>query len=94
MPVCARCAGLYLAGALGALAAWRGAPGAPSRTRALLATAAIPTILTLVLELSGAAAPGNVARSLSALPLGAAAGWVFVRLLREEELPDTCAMIS
>jgi uncharacterized membrane protein len=83
-PVCARCAGLYFSGAAGALAAWVGRRRVPKRTRALLVAAAVPTAVTVALELGGLAHPSNVVRALSALPLGAAAGWVFVRLLRTE----------
>jgi uncharacterized membrane protein len=86
-PVCARCTGLYVSGAAGALAAWIGwrrRIPAPRRTRALLAAAALPTVLTVSLELVGLAHPSNPIRALSALPLGAAAGWVFVRSLRAE----------
>lgn len=95
LPVCARCAGLYVAGAAGALAAWLAIPRTPGRkTRALLAAAAVPTALTLAVEWSGAAAPSNAARAIAAAPLGFAAGWLFVRLLRAEEAPTTCAIIS
>jgi uncharacterized membrane protein len=86
-PVCARCTGLYASGAAGALAAWVGARrriAAPARSRAVLVIAAVPTALTVGLELSGLAHFSNAMRALSALPLGAAAGWVFVRSLRAE----------
>jgi uncharacterized membrane protein len=84
VPVCARCTGLYVAGALGALAGWLGASAAPRRTRALIAVASVPTALTLAVEWSGLAAPGNLMRAGAALPLGAAAAWLFVRMLRAE----------
>jgi uncharacterized membrane protein len=87
LPVCARCTGLYVSGAAGALAAWFGSRrrlAAPRRTRAVLLAAALPTVLTVGLELLGLAHPSNTIRALSALPLGAAAGWVFVRSLRAE----------
>jgi uncharacterized membrane protein len=86
LPVCARCAGLYVSGSFGALAAWSGArrPRMPRRTRQLLLLAAIPTAVTFAAELTGLAHPSNAARALAALPLGAAAGWVFVRSLRAE----------
>jgi uncharacterized membrane protein len=89
MPVCARCAGLYASGALGAAAAWASArrrlalPGAGG-TRLLLATAAAPTVATVALEWLGLVQPPNAARAIAALPLGAAAGWIFVRLLLAE----------
>jgi uncharacterized membrane protein len=94
MPVCARCTGLYVAGALGALAAWLGKARVPSRTRLLFATVAAPTAITFTLEWLGMLQPGNAVRAAAALPLGACAGWLFVRLLRVEEQPSTCAIIS
>jgi uncharacterized membrane protein len=88
LPVCARCLGLYLSGAAGALAAWpwRRRAVATRHARALFALAAIPTALTLGVEFLGIAYPSNTTRAVSALPLGAAAGWVFVLSLRAE--PD------
>ena len=94
LPVCGRCTGLYVAGALGALAGWFGAARAPERTRRLIVVAALPTAITLAIEWSGVANPGNVLRATSALPLGAAAGWLFVRMLRVEEQPRTCVIIT
>jgi uncharacterized membrane protein len=87
-PVCARCTGLYWSGAAGAVAAWIGwrrRPRAPLRTRAVLMAAAVPTAVTVALEVASLAHPSNVMRALAALPLGAAAGWVFVRSLRAED---------
>jgi uncharacterized membrane protein len=96
-PVCARCAGFYLSGAAGALAAWLGSrrPRAPRRTRIVLALAAVPTALTVALELVGLAHPSSVGRAVSALPLGATAAWVFVRSLRAEaEEPSRAASFA
>ena len=50
--------------------------------------------MTLAIEWTGAANPGNAVRATAALPLGAVAGWLFVRLLRVEEPPGTCAIIT
>ena len=94
LAVCGRCTGLYLAGAIGALAAWPGRARVPARTRRLLLLAAVPTAATFAIEWSGAGNPGNVLRAAAALPLGAVAGWLFVRLLRVEEPPGTCAIIT
>jgi len=94
LAVCGRCTGLYLAGAVGALAAWLGRARVPARTRRLLVLAAVPTALTFAVEWSGAANPGTVLRAAAALPLGAVSGWLFVRLLRAEEQPATCAIIT
>ncbi len=87
LPVCARCLGLYASGAAAALLAsgrWRRRVTAPRAARTTLALAAFPTALTVALEVAGLAAPSNLLRATSALPLGAAAGWIFVRLLRAE----------
>jgi uncharacterized membrane protein len=86
LPVCGRCSGLYFSGAFGALLAWAASkqPRSVSWTRRLLLWAAVPTALSLVLELSGLAHPSNLGRALCALPLGAAAGWIFVQSLRTE----------
>ena len=82
LPVCARCFGLYLSGALGAVAAWWSAPRPMLNTRLLLALAAAPTAATWALESAGLAGFSNLTRAAAALPLGAAAGWVFVQMLR------------
>ena len=86
LPVCARCSGLYVAGAAGALAGFlvaRRVQGGSRAVRLALGLAAVPTAVTLVLEWSGAALPSNAVRAAAALPLGAAAGLIFVRLLVE-----------
>jgi uncharacterized membrane protein len=93
-PVCARCTGLYLSGTLAALLAWLGSARMPRRTRHVIVLAAVPTLVTLAAEWSGASAVSNIARAIAALPLGAAAGWLFVRMLRAEAAPSTCAMIA
>jgi len=83
LPVCARCFGLYASAALGALAAWctkRRLDAAACR--AVLAIAAVPTAATWGLEVAGVAAFDNGSRAVAALPLGLAAGWVVVQLVR------------
>jgi uncharacterized membrane protein len=86
LPVCARCTGLYMSGAAGALVAWAGwqRPAVPRGTRTILIVLAMPTALTFAAELVGLAHPSNTVRAVAALPLGAAAGWIFVRSLRAE----------
>jgi uncharacterized membrane protein len=86
-PVCARCTGLYVAGALGALLAWAAGVAMPKHARLLLAAASAPTVATLILEWSGLTGSTNMARFTAALPAGAAAGWVIVRMLRAEAQP-------
>jgi uncharacterized membrane protein len=86
LPVCARCAGLYWSAAAGALAGWLARPKEmPARTlRLVLGLAAIPTAMTVAVEFLGLAYPSNLARAISALPLGAAGAWLFVSMLRAE----------
>jgi uncharacterized membrane protein len=82
LPVCARCFGLYFSGALGAVAVWLSARRPRPHARLLLALAALPTGVTWALESAGLAGFSNLTRAAAALPLGAAAGWVFVQMLR------------
>jgi len=91
-PVCARCAGLYASapfGAFIAVIARRRRALAPVvarhddshvlRSRTLAAVAAAPTILTLLIEWSGLAQPGNLVRAVAAVPLGAALAFLLVQ---------------
>jgi uncharacterized membrane protein len=88
LPVCARCFGLYLSGATGAVVAWFTVPRDLPRARLAVAVAAVPTGLTWALEAAGVAGFSNVSRGLAALPLGAACGWVFVQMLRYDAESD------
>jgi uncharacterized membrane protein len=90
-PVCARCFGLYAAGALGALLGWSSVGGKRDRShdRNLLILCAAPTAVTFGLEFVGIAYPSSAVRAIAAVPLGIASGWVFVRGLREEAGPPT-----
>ena len=82
LPVCGRCLGLYVSGACGAVVAWLASrPNGIRNARLPLAIAAVPTALTVSLEFIG---PTNLVRALSALPLGAAAAWIFVSSLRAD----------
>jgi uncharacterized membrane protein len=87
-PVCGRCTGLYLSGTAGAMLAWilSRRPRAPRRTRAAIILAAIPTTLSVSLEQIGLLYSSNTLRAISAVPLGAAAGWIFIQSLRAEAL--------
>lgn len=86
MPVCARCTGLYVSGAAGALLAWgiraRRLPARTPHMRTILLLAALPTAATFTLEVLEGMAVSNAARAAGAMPLGVAAGWFFVRMLR------------
>jgi uncharacterized membrane protein len=70
-PVCGRCSGLYLAAPLGALAAVVGWRRRPQSAVLFLALAVAPTAVSLAVEWLNVAPVGNVARMISALPLGA-----------------------
>lgn len=80
-PVCARCTGLYVSGALG-LIAWitikttRRRPIAidPRVALRLLAFAALPTALSLAAGVAGLWDGSDVTRALLAMPLGGSAG--------------------
>jgi uncharacterized membrane protein len=78
--VCARCTGLYLSAlSAGLLALTIGAAAmTASRARAWLGVAALPTVITVGLELGGLAHPSNLTRMLSALPLGAVSAWLVI----------------
>jgi uncharacterized membrane protein len=91
MPVCARCFGLYAAGAAGVLIAWaiRGA-WPRDRVRAVLAVAVVPIALSVALEWAGTIATSNLFRMLTGLPLGLAAGLVAIAVLRQS--PGSRAM--
>jgi hypothetical protein len=86
MPVCARCLALYVSGAFGATLGWLPLRrrAAAHRDRWWLLVCALPTGGTWALEAAGLVAFSNGARAIAAVPLGVAAGWIFVRRLREE----------
>jgi uncharacterized membrane protein len=86
LPVCARCFGLYAAGAAGlVLASIRRARISAASTRAALALAAVPIASTVALEWTGAIATSNLVRFLTGLPLGFVAGAVVAWLLDADE---------
>jgi uncharacterized membrane protein len=88
LPVCARCFGLYVSGAIGLTFASRRRRllSAPA-VRALLALAALPIAATVVLEWLGAIQTSNSLRMITGLPLGFAAGVVIVRSLSGRHHP-------
>ena len=97
LPVCGRCSGLYLSGALGAMLGWLASrqPRSGAWTRRLLLLAALPTALSVALEFAGLVHPSNLVRAACAVPLGAAAGWIFVQsLLADATVPDHVAAVA
>ena len=84
MPVCARCTGLYVSGALGACAALMGSQTQVRGVRWWLAIAAAPTVLSVAGEWAGLVHPSDIARALLGFPLGAMCGWWIVRALRSQ----------
>ena len=79
MPVCARCAGLYAGGALGALAAaaWIAASASPrrvplGRARAAAIACGLPTLAAWAGEHLGGLPVPALARAALAIPLGGA----------------------
>jgi len=94
LAVCARCTGLYLSGALGALLGWAGGARLPRRSRRMLALAAMPTAASLAVEWLGMNGLSNLVRALAALSLGGATAWLFVRMLRSEARAGTYVMIA
>ncbi len=88
MPVCARCSALYLSAAVGVCAAWSTRRRKAEVPRAPLVLAALPTAATFALEAAGVMSFSNVWRAMSALPLGAFAGWLFVSMLRYDSRLD------
>ena len=82
LPVCARCFGLYLSGAVVLTFASRNRRSLSARAaRTLLALAALPIATTVALEWLGTIQTSNVQRMLTGLPLGCAAGVMIVRSL-------------
>jgi uncharacterized membrane protein len=82
LPVCARCTGLYLSGAIG-FAGWLVLKGVrgwgrivvdPRRAAWVFMMAAIPTALSLAAATLGVWDGANLTRALLALPLGTVAG--------------------
>jgi uncharacterized membrane protein len=86
-PVCARCAGIYAAAAVSAIAALARPRVRPRRAAAgisdamLLAAAALPSLATLVFEWTTGVTPSNGVRAAAGVPIGAAVAWVVMRVM-------------
>jgi uncharacterized membrane protein len=82
LPVCARCLGIYMGAAIGVLFAPRlrhvGWP------RAAMVLSIAPALLSLLIEWSGIARPGNVVRAATGLVAGAVIAAVLLATLHYE----------
>jgi uncharacterized membrane protein len=86
-PVCARCTGIYLGAAvLAACAIVWPRTARPNddvrRTRALLAIAVLPTLVTLAYEWTTGDTPSNAWRAFAGAPLGSAVAFVVMSGVR------------
>jgi len=88
LPVCARCAGIYVGAAVAALAAtvWPAGPADRRPPRALALAAAMPTAATLLFEWTTGVTPANWIRAAAGAALGAAIAWLVVRFARDAEI--------
>jgi hypothetical protein len=88
MPVCARCAGLYVGvpfGILAGLAGARARPDAPSRAARWLALAAAPTLLSVLVERAGVLPVPIWLRATLGAGLSGLAAFVVTAQLRAED---------
>jgi uncharacterized membrane protein len=79
LPVCARCLGLYVGGAAGAVlwtvrARHRARPWRREQALAVLAVTAVPTAVTAGVAVAGFGDPSNAWRAALAVPLGFSGG--------------------
>jgi uncharacterized membrane protein len=88
LPVCARCLGIYLGAWAGAVVVWmrvragrRPVSLAPVTARRLAVGAAIPTLVTVLLEGAGMWHPSNITRATAGFPLGGMLALVVVSAL-------------
>lgn len=94
LPVCARCTGIYLSLGVGVLLGWWRRPSRlprPHHVRWAIAAALVPIAGSLAVEWTGLSQPGNVARAISAMPIGFYLGWLAIALLapRSDGGPQT-----
>src|SRR3954462_10291831 len=97
MPVFARCAGIYLGAAIGAIACSLAQPFRAARMdagrpeglrydspRLLLAVAALPSAITLVYEWTSGIAPSNGVRFAAGIPIGVVVAWLVVSAAKNQ----------
>lgn len=85
MPVCARCAGLYAAATIASAFAFAFGATSAARARWITLLAALPTIVTWLVEHLGFVHLSNTTRFVAALPLGAVVMWLLMGVLGHEE---------
>ena len=86
MPVCARCAGLYAAATIASAFAFglgTIGPVTAARARWIALLAALPTIVTWLVEYLGLLHFSNSIRFLAALPLGFAVMWLLLSVVED-----------
>lgn len=84
MPVCARCTGLYASAFVGGMVGLLTRRRVSVRARWILLVAALPTAISWTADRIGMTHTTNGTRALLAIPLGLAAGWVVIALVRED----------
>ncbi len=92
LPVCARCTGLYLSGAIGLMAwfavtaqrAWGPIAIHPRTALRVMTLAAIPTVVTFGTGVIGLWDGSNITRAVLAIPLGASAGAIVAAVFTKD----------
>jgi uncharacterized membrane protein len=92
LPVCARCTGLYLSAAAGALGwcmwkvarRWRPVSVPPRSALRLVMLCGLPTAISVATAAIGAWDGSNAARALLSVPLGASAGAVVAAVFTKD----------
>lgn len=91
-PVCARCTGLYLSGAVGLTVwigfkigrGWRPIPIEPRVALRFVAIAAVPTAMSWAAGVTGVWDGSNITRAALAIPLGASAGAIVAAVFTKD----------
>jgi uncharacterized membrane protein len=92
LPVCARCTGLYVSGAVGLMAwaglkaarAWRPITINPRLALRAIVIAAVPTAVSVASGAAGVWDGANITRALFAVPLGACAGAIVAAVFTKD----------